>query len=60
MADMLITSTCTVFDTDLGGGLNDCPAGSMSPSSVPYSYTLLGSANVAVKVPGDVGAILKF
>ncbi|KAK4109659.1 polysaccharide lyase family 1 protein [Canariomyces notabilis] len=50
----------TVIDTDLGGGVNDCPAGNMSPTSVGYSYTLLGSANVANKVPREAGAILAF
>jgi pectate lyase len=50
----------TVIDTDLGGGLNDAPAGSMKTDSVGYTYTLLGSAAVAAKVPGEAGAILKF
>ncbi|KAK4146016.1 putative pectate lyase [Dichotomopilus funicola] len=50
----------TVIDTNLGGGLNDCPAGNMSPTSVGYSYTLLGSASVPGKVPGEAGAILSF
>ncbi|KAK4033038.1 polysaccharide lyase [Parachaetomium inaequale] len=50
----------TVIDTDLGGGLNDAPAGSMKPDSVGYTYTLLGSGAVAAKVPGEAGAILNF
>ncbi|KAK4152136.1 putative pectate lyase [Chaetomidium leptoderma] len=50
----------TVIDTDLGGGLNDAPAGNMSPNSVGYSYTLLGSKAVAAQVPGQAGAILNF
>ncbi|KAL2264077.1 hypothetical protein VTK26DRAFT_2571 [Humicola hyalothermophila] len=54
------TGTCTVIDTDLGGGLNDCPAGNMSPDSVPYSYDLLGSGSVASRVPLEAGAILTF
>ncbi len=32
----------------------------MSPTSVGYSYTLLGSGAVAGKVPGEAGAILSF
>ncbi|KAL2020440.1 hypothetical protein VTK56DRAFT_8406 [Thermocarpiscus australiensis] len=50
----------TVIDNDLGGGLNDAPVGHMSPSSIPYSYSLLGSSSVAGRVPGEAGAILRF
>ncbi|KAL2132419.1 hypothetical protein VTI74DRAFT_3817 [Chaetomium olivicolor] len=50
----------TAIDNDLGGGTNDCPAGNMSPTSVGYSYTLLGSGAVAAKVPKEAGAILTF
>ncbi|KAK4182161.1 family 1 putative polysaccharide lyase [Podospora australis] len=47
-------------DNDLGGGLADAPAGSLQPSSIPYSYNLLGSGAVAGRVPGEAGAILRF
>ena len=50
----------TVIDTDLGGGLNDAPAGNMSPTSVGYSYSLIGSGSVASRVPREAGAILSF
>lgn len=50
----------TVIDTDLGGGLNDAPEGNMSPDSIPYSYSLLGSGSVAGRVPAEAGAILTF
>jgi hypothetical protein len=55
-----LRSYATVIDTDLGGGTNDAPAGNMSPSSVGYTYSLLGSGSVASKVPGEAGAILSF
>jgi pectate lyase len=57
---MAILRYAAVFDTNLGGGLNDCPAGTMTASSVPYSYSLLGSGAVAGTVPGQAGAILTF
>ncbi|KXX72953.1 putative pectate lyase B [Madurella mycetomatis] len=50
----------TVIDTDLGGGVNDAPAGNMSPNSLGYSYSLLGSGAVAGTVPQEAGAILAF
>ncbi|KAK4238549.1 putative pectate lyase [Achaetomium macrosporum] len=50
----------TLNDNDLGGGTNDAPAGSFSPSSLEYKYTLLGSSEVAATVPGQAGAILTF
>ncbi|KAJ4300101.1 hypothetical protein N0V88_002770 [Collariella sp. IMI 366227] len=50
----------TAIDNDLGGGLNDAPAGNMSPSSVGYLYSLLGSSAVAARVPREAGAILSF
>jgi pectate lyase len=49
-----------VIDTDLGGGVNDAPVGTMTPTSVGYSYSLIGSAGVAAKVPREAGAILSF
>ncbi|KAI9172681.1 pectate lyase B [Paramyrothecium foliicola] len=49
-----------VFDVDLGGGVNEAPKGSLTASSPPYSYSLLGSGNVASTVPKQAGAILTF
>jgi pectate lyase len=48
----------TVSDVNLGGGKNEAPQGSLS--SVPYSYSLLGSGSVASTVPRQAGAILSF
>ncbi|KEY69465.1 hypothetical protein S7711_02005 [Stachybotrys chartarum IBT 7711] len=45
-------------DVVLGGGIVDAPVGTIS--SVPYSYSLLGSGRVASTVPGQAGAILSF
>lgn len=47
-----------VYDTDLGDGTNTAPVGTLTPSSMPYSYTLLGSANVIASVVGNAGATL--
>ncbi|KAK3986766.1 family 1 putative polysaccharide lyase [Cladorrhinum sp. PSN332] len=47
-------------DNDLGGGLADAPSGSLGPSNIPYSYSLLGSGAVASRVPAEAGAILRF
>lgn len=40
--------------------MNEAPKGSMTPTSVPYSYSLLGSGSVASTVPKQAGAILTF
>lgn len=45
-----------VRDVDLGIGTNEAPAGTLT--SVPYSYTLLGSAKVKAAVVGVAGATL--
>lgn len=50
----------TAIDNDLGGGVNNAPAGSLTATSVGYSYSLLGSAAVAATVPAQAGAILSF
>jgi pectate lyase len=47
-------------DVQLGGGTVDAPVGSISSSNIPYSYSLLGSSNVASTVPGQAGARLTF
>ncbi|KAJ4413380.1 hypothetical protein N0V82_008596 [Gnomoniopsis sp. IMI 355080] len=48
----------TASDNDLGGASNTAPAGNITASDIPYSFTLLGSSNVASTVPGAAGAIL--
>ncbi|KAL3418764.1 pectate lyase [Phlyctema vagabunda] len=45
-------------DNDFGGASNEAPAGTLT--TVPYSYTLLGSKNVVAAVVGVAGATLKF
>lgn len=44
-------------DNDFGSGENTAPAGDVS---VPYEYTLLGSAAVKAAVVGTAGATLTF
>lgn len=48
------------IDNDLGDGTNTAPVGDLTASSMPYSYTLLGSANVVSTVVDAAGAILSF
>ncbi|KAH6639752.1 putative pectate lyase A [Boeremia exigua] len=45
-----------VRDVDLGIGTNEAPTGTLT--SVPYAYTLLGSARVKAAVVGVAGATL--
>lgn len=45
-------------DNDFGGGSNEALAGTLT--SVPYSYSLLGSANVKAAVVGSAGQTLSF
>ncbi|KAL5316576.1 hypothetical protein ACEPPN_015625 [Leptodophora sp. 'Broadleaf-Isolate-01'] len=54
------TGYANVFDTDLGGAANTAPTGTLSASSMPYSYSLLGSANVVNSVVSTAGATLSF
>ncbi|VUC25710.1 unnamed protein product [Clonostachys rosea] len=54
------TGAVAVYDVNLGGGINEAPVGTLTPSSIPYSYTLLGSGSVASTIPGQAGAILGF
>lgn len=43
-------------DVVLGGeSENTALKGTLSTSSIPYKFTLLGSGNVASTVPGDAG-----
>lgn len=53
-----VTGYANVYDTVLGSGANTAPVGKLTPSSMPYSYTLLGSANVIKSVVGSAGATL--
>lgn len=48
------------IDNDLGGESNTAPTGTLTASSMPYSYSLLGSANVVSAVVGTAGATLSF
>ena len=48
------------IDNDLGDGTNTAPVGTLTASSMPYSYSLLGSANVVSAVVGVAGATLSF
>ncbi|KAA8564918.1 hypothetical protein EYC84_010688 [Monilinia fructicola] len=43
---------------DLGGYADTAPVGTLTASSVPYSYSLLGSGNVVAAVVGTAGATL--
>lgn len=54
------TGYANAFNNDLGIGSNTAPVGNMNATSVPYSYTLLGSANVKAGVVGTAGANLGF
>ena len=45
-------------DNDFGGASNAALAGSIS--SVPYSYTLVGSSKAKAAVVGSAGATLSF
>lgn len=51
-------SYVSAFDNNLGGAANTAPLGTLTPSSVPYTYSLLGSANVKAAVVGVAGATL--
>ncbi|KFZ20563.1 hypothetical protein V501_00055 [Pseudogymnoascus sp. VKM F-4519 (FW-2642)] len=52
------TGYANAFDNDLGIGSNTAPVGTLTPSSMPYTYSLLGSANVRSAVVGVAGATL--
>ncbi|KAI1077280.1 pectate lyase a [Whalleya microplaca] len=57
-ADSDETGYAVVNDVDLGGSANTVPEGTLT--SVPYDYTLLGSANVKSAVVGTAGQNLQF
>ena len=46
------------LDNDFGG--KNAPVGMLTPTSMAYSYSLLGSANVISAVVGIVGATVTF
>ncbi|VUC25220.1 unnamed protein product [Clonostachys rosea] len=49
------------IDVVLGGeSANTAPLGTLSASSFPYSYSLLGSGSVASKIPSEAGQKLSF
>ncbi|KAK0636635.1 pectate lyase B [Bombardia bombarda] len=48
------------IDNDLGGATNTAVMGNLTTRSIPYNYTLLGSATVTSIVPGQAGAKLTF
>ncbi|PMD64156.1 polysaccharide lyase family 1 protein [Hyaloscypha bicolor E] len=54
------TGHANVFDTYLGGVANTAPVGTLSATSMPYSYSLLGFANVIKSVVQTAGATLSF
>lgn len=57
-ADSDTVGYATVNDVDLGDGTNTADAGSLS--SVPYEYSLLGSASVKSSVTSTAGQTLSF
>ncbi|ESZ90472.1 Polysaccharide Lyase family 1 protein [Sclerotinia borealis F-4128] len=52
------TGYANAFDNDLGGYTNTAPVGTLTTTSVPYLYALLGSAKVVGAVVGTAGATL--
>lgn len=57
-ADSKTVGYAVVQDVDLGGGTNSAATGTLT--SVPYSYTLLGSKNVKAAVVASAGQTLGF
>jgi pectate lyase len=57
-ADSKTTGYATVSDVVLGGSANTAPAGTLT--SVPYTYSLLGSAAVKNSVTANAGQTLSF
>ncbi|TVY44789.1 putative pectate lyase A [Lachnellula occidentalis] len=52
------TGYAVAIDNDLGGASDTAPAGSLTASSIPYAYSLLGSGSVVAAVVGTAGATL--
>ncbi|KAI0142888.1 polysaccharide lyase family 1 protein [Xylariaceae sp. FL1272] len=57
-ADSDVTGYAVVNDVDLGGSENTAPTGTLT--SVPYSYSLLGSGSVKSSVTASAGQKLSF
>ncbi|KAM5348681.1 hypothetical protein ACJ41O_008505 [Fusarium nematophilum] len=57
--DSKTTGKITAKDVSLGGAASNAPAGSMSSSSIPYKYSLVGSGKVKSAVVGTAGQTLK-
>ncbi|KAK5626074.1 hypothetical protein RRF57_001789 [Xylaria bambusicola] len=57
-ADSDATGYAVVKDVDLGNSTDSAPEGTLT--SVPYSYSLLGSGRTRVSVTANAGAILSF
>lgn len=57
-ADSDTTGYAVVKDVDLGGSTNSAPTGTLT--SVPYSYSLLGSGNTKASVTSNAGQKLSF
>ncbi|ORY62112.1 pectate lyase B [Pseudomassariella vexata] len=58
--DSDIVGYAVAIDNDLGGATNTAPVGTITASDIPYTFSLLGSSQVAATVPGQAGAILSF
>ena len=58
--DSKLVGYAVEIDNDFGGASNTAPAGTLTASSMPYSYSLLGSSNVAATIPKQAGALLSF
>ncbi|CAG9947924.1 unnamed protein product [Clonostachys rosea f. rosea IK726] len=54
-ADSDYTGYAVVDDVDLGGSQNSVPVGTLTPSSLPYSISVIGSGAVASTIPGTAG-----
>ncbi|GAP86855.1 putative pectate lyase [Rosellinia necatrix] len=57
-ADSDVTGYAVTRDVSLGGSTNSAPTGTLT--SVPYSYSLLGSANTKSSVRANAGQKLSF
>jgi pectate lyase len=56
--DGKVTGYAVANDVDLGSGTNTAPKGTLT--SVPYSYTKLGSSKVKASVQANAGVKLIF
>lgn len=52
------TGYANTNDVDLGDSTNDAPEGTLTADTIPYEYTLLGSASVKAAVVGTAGNTL--